>query len=115
MRKLKVGDVVNMNDGSYCFGVQHGGYSRNCDNTNGDRERLTVVETGLKAMANCDDDQVGQWCAVCDILVSGHNGLWFTQSALVSLSDPEEEMITLSNGKKYSETTILEALRQHVG
>ncbi len=86
MRELKIGDKVDIIDGSYVFGIRNGRYTASCNHQNGDREGLTVVDTGLKTMKDYTDKTTGESCAVCDILVTNNEGnYWFTQSSLVEL------------------------------
>ncbi len=94
MRKLQVGDKVNMYDGSYCFGIQHGRFTTWCSHANGEREGLLVADTDLEVLGEADDLTAskigGEFNEVCDILVTNNNGgYWFTQSRLVRLCELE--------------------------
>lgn len=86
MRELKVGDKVDMHDGSYCFGINNGRYVTNCPVGTGDRQGLEVVEIELDTMEKANGNRSGPYTSVCDILVTNNKGgFWFTQSRLASL------------------------------
>jgi len=86
MTNVKIGDIVDMCDDSWCFGIEAGEFSTSCDWGKGSRNNLTVIETGLRAMRDATDDRSGEYTAVCDILVIDDNGnFWFTQSRFVEL------------------------------
>lgn len=103
MRKFQVGDVVNMHDGSYCFGIQNGKYVMNCGGyVRGfdDREGLIVVDTDLDVMQHAEGRRTGPYTEVNDLLVTnGKGGYWFTQSGFVRLAKPKRTL-TLDTGEK---------------
>jgi len=97
MRDLKVGDKVDMKDGSWSFGVNKGEYSGSPNNFNGDRDGLTVIETDLRVMKDCNDDKSGTFSGISDILVTdGKSGFWFAKSSQCKLCDHTIEI----DGKK---------------
>lgn len=100
MENLKVGDVVNMRDGSWSFGIKNGNYSSYCpSNKVGDRKNLRIVETGLDTMKHSGDNRSGEYCAICDILVTNDNGgFWFTQSRFLTLVNKKH--IIVIDGKE---------------
>ena len=86
MRDLKVGDRVDMHDGSFVFGICDGEYSTYCSSFNSDRDGLTVVKTGLRTIENVKyvDNKVSH---ICDILVkNNHGNYWFVASSQCRLS-----------------------------
>ena len=115
MRALKVGDKVDMDDGSKIFGIDNGEYSVYCDHRNGDRINLTVKQIGLRIVPDIDNRYENGCLAgrdVCTILVAdGKGNFWFVPDDQLRLVKPEK-MITI-NGKEWSESTIAEALRKH--
>ena len=86
MRDLKVGDRVNMFDGSYAFGINKGQYSDDCSCFNDDRNGLTILEIDLRVTENAYGKISGEYTTVCDILVTnGNGGFWFTRSRFLRL------------------------------
>lgn len=76
---LKVGDQVDMHDGSYCFGIKDDKYTTNCSGI--ERKGLTVIEIGLNTMKMANGTREGDHTQVCDILVTDNKGgFWFTQT-----------------------------------
>lgn len=108
MRDLKVGDKVDMFDGSYAFGVNKEQYSTNCNARNGDRDGLTVVRTGLRVSGQAYESTSGASTRVCDVLVTNsEGGFWFTQSRFLKLCNEhtitiDDQEITISD-KSYQE------------
>ena len=85
---FKVGDKVNVLDGSYSFGIEDGRYSHWCHDHNGNRNGLIVVETGLSAMAKEFGNRSGPDTWVCNILVKNdRGGFWFTQERYCVLAE----------------------------
>ena len=73
-RKLRVGDRVNVVDGSYAFGIKNGKYYGNISNNNRERYNLVVVNVGLDVDTYCEETKL-------DLLVTdGHGNFWFVLS-----------------------------------
>lgn len=102
MKKFKKGDKVNIHDGSYTFGIKGREYSIWCNNEDGSRNNLTVIETGLSVVELKFKDSIygdsanlsGPYCAVNDLLVTDNNGnFWFTQSRFCNPAEPNHNII----------------------
>ena len=100
MSKFKVGDKVNIFDGSYCFGIQNGKYSDYCDCRDGSRNNLTVVATDLSVVklrdySNAEQNNLsGEFSAVNDLLVTdGRGNFWFTQSRFCRPVEPTHTLV----------------------
>ena len=103
MRKLKVGDVVDIKDPSWSFGIKNGEYS--CGASDGRLDNLTVIGTGLNTMNHANDDRTGQYTAICDILVTdGGNGFWFTQERFCEVVSPEIEVKYFCDGEDVTDS-----------
>jgi hypothetical protein len=112
---MNVGDKVNINDGSWGFGVRDGQYchSTSCGNN---RKNLTVVAVGLYAMKDNTDNRHGEFSAVNDIAVTdGHGSVWFTQSRFCELVDREIEVRYFRNGEDVTGFIADEAKRKPRG
>ena len=100
MRKLQVGDVVNMHDGSYCFGTQYNSFTKECDCRNGDRKGLVIIGTGLNVM-DLDEERFTPDNITCNTLVTNRKGgFWFTQERFVKLVTPVRHTISVDGGKE---------------
>ena len=88
--KLKVNDIVNMEDGSYCFGIREGEFVTDCSNGYSrrpdERQKLRVVTVGINEVAVKSGIRDKQYDEIPDILVTNDKGdFWFTQSCFVKL------------------------------
>lgn len=111
MQKLKIGDRIYVNDGSYSFGIKNGQYSRLIgDRNNVPRQQYIIIKTGLRAMRDINKINSGEYTTVCDILITDGDGdFFFTQEKFVKLVEFEhivvfngDEPITISH-KSYQE------------
>ena len=119
MNKFKKGDKVNIHDGSYCFGIQNGEYSGNCNHQDGSRKNLTVVKTNLRVVClgstSWPNELSGRFTAVDDLLVTNNNGsFWFTQSRFCNLIEPTHHIVIDGHGIVLSHKSFLALKEQFV-
>ena len=96
---MKIGDKVNITDGSYGFGIWDGELISYLPNRNDDRDNLTVVRTGLCAMREANGTRHGEFTQVNDVLVTDGNGnFWFTQTRFCELVNKEIEVYYFCDG-----------------
>jgi len=97
--KFKKGDKVDIRDGSWIFGIQDGEYKEHCNNRDGSRENLTVIETDLsvarlEGIFGDKNDLSGEFSAVNDLLVTDNKGsFWFTQSRFCKPAEPTHTLV----------------------
>ncbi len=92
MKRVNVGDIVTVVDGSYAFGVENGKFSGCISNLTRARNNLTVVLVGLKVMR----DPSGVVSSVCDTLVTnGKGGYWFVRSDLCRVESSDHHTIII--------------------
>lgn len=112
--KYAIGDKVNVEDGSYSFGVYSGRFSSSVPyGGNGElRKNLTVVETNLSAMRDATGDRTGEYFAVNDLLITdGKGNFWFTQSRFCEPVDKEIEIRYFSDGEDITDEISEETKR----
>ena len=96
---MKIGDKINVRDGSYGFGIRNGEVIQYLNNMDDSRKNLTIVKTGLYVMSDADEPRHGAYSRVNDLLVTDGNGnFWFTQSRLCELVDKEIKVKYICNG-----------------
>lgn len=97
---FKIGDRVNMRDGSWSFGIYNDEYCHHVPNKPEIRQNLLVIKTNLTVMEEADGDRTGHYSEVCDLLVTDENsGFWFTRSDLCNPVDKKIEVRYFSDGK----------------
>jgi len=92
---LKVGDTVEMFDGSYAFGVKNGGYDTlwRCS----ERGPFTVIVVGLKTTINAKQRMCDRSPATANILIGDNDGgFWFVPSRFARKLN--KHTITFDNG-----------------
>ncbi len=75
--ELKVGDIVDIHDGSYSFGIRNGVYD--IGTVCGTHRR--IIQNRLKVMKDAYGSKNGEYCTICDLFVTDDKGgFWFTRS-----------------------------------
>lgn len=109
---LKVGDKIELLDGSYALGVKNGGFDRlwYCQQ----KGSFTVIKTGLKTLGNTNNHTSGQFNATADILITDNDGgFWFVLSKLAKRIPPHT--ITFDKGIAFAiSDESYEALKQQL-
>ncbi len=94
---LKVGDKIEMFDGSYAFGVKNGRYDTlSCCQS---KRPFTVIRVNLSTLSYTQRPNVpGQFDRTADILITdSNNGYWFVPSRFARLISTHT--VTFDNGK----------------
>lgn len=108
---FKVGDKVNVYDGSYSFGVYDGEYCGSIPHPNC-RDNLTIVKTGLSVMERAEGKRHGEYREVCDLLVTdSSDGFWFIRSDFCRLIDKKIELRYYCDGQDVTDSISEETKR----
>ena len=93
---LKVGDEIEMFDGSYAFGVKNGKFDGLYYCTT--KGPFIVVAVGLKTTVNVEQRMCDNSLAIADILITdNNNGYWFVPSQFARRVPTHT--VTFDNGK----------------
>ncbi|KKL93305.1 hypothetical protein LCGC14_1876040 [marine sediment metagenome] len=109
---LKIGDKIEITDGSYLFGVKNGKYSMHPRFRN--KELFTVVEINLSTARKSlvDYEKFGHPDTIASILITDNEGgFWFTPRRFIVQTTPKHTIIIDGNPIKISDNSF-EALRK---
>jgi len=97
----KVGDRVNVYDGSWSFGIYNGKYCGCMPHKPFEiRQNLLVIETNLSVMENANGGRQGQYSEICDLLITDEGGnFWFIRSEFCKSANKEIEIRYFADGK----------------
>ena len=104
MQEFKIGDKINVVDGSWAFGIRNDKYTENIPLSN--REGLTVIQTEICVCRPCLFYPVGN----CDLLVTDcDGGYFFAISDLCELAGKKIELRYFCDGKDVTDDISSEA------